>query len=131
MYQFEDVSIRSRTVRKTCGLECPVKEVSFGEFRFDLKNECLWRGARSVSLRPKAFAVLKILVEHPGQLVDKQELLDSVWPGTFVGDAVLKGAIVQLREALHDNAGSPRYIETAHRRGYRFIGKFSQPELNN
>ncbi|HET9790930.1 MAG TPA: AAA family ATPase [Candidatus Angelobacter sp.] len=115
-------------MRKTHSLESPLKEICFGEYRFDLKNECLWRGARSVSLRPKAFAVLKILVEHPGQLVNKQELMESVWPGTFVGDAVLKGTIVQLREALHDSAGTPRYIETAHRRGYRFIGKFSQPE---
>jgi DNA-binding winged helix-turn-helix (wHTH) protein/predicted ATPase len=103
------------------------REIAFGKFRLDLTNECLWQGTRSISLRPKAFAVLRLLLEHPGQLVNKQEVLDTVWPGTFVGDAVLKDNIRQLREALQDDAGSPIYIETAHRRGYRFIGKLSTP----
>jgi len=103
------------------------KDITFGQFRLDLTNECLWRGARAISLRPKAFAVLKLLIENPGQLVSKQKVLDTVWPGTFVGDAVLKDNIRQLREALEDDAGSPSYIETAHRRGYRFIGKTSEP----
>src|SRR5262250_3448276 len=103
------------------------KEIRFGRFRLDLVNECLRTGSRSISLRPKAFAVLKMLVERPGQLVTKQQVLDAVWPGTFVGDAVLKDNIRQLREALEDDAGSPTYIETAHRRGYRFIGKLSHP----
>ena len=101
------------------------KDVSFGQFRFDVTNECLWQGARAVALRPKAFAVLRLLVEHPGQLVTKQQVLDTVWPGTFVSDAVLKDSIRQLREALADNASSPTYIETAHRRGYRFIAPIS------
>ena len=99
------------------------KNITFGGFRLDFTNECLWQGARSIALRPKAFAVLKLLVENPGQLVSKQLVLDTVWPGTFVGDPVLKDNIRQLREALDDNAASPTYIETAHRRGYRFIGQ--------
>lgn len=99
-----------------------VKSIAFGQYRLDLTNECLWRGTRAISLRPKAFAVLKTLIEKPGQLMKTQELLDAVWPGTFVGDAVLKGCVLQLREALEDSAASPRYIETVHRRGYRFIG---------
>ena len=56
----------------------------------------------------------------------KQQLLEAVWPGTFVGDAVLKDSIRQVREALGDDATSPIYIATSHRRGYRFIGHFSQ-----
>src|SRR5215470_10097486 len=103
------------------------KEITFGQYRLDLTNECIWQGTRVISLRPKAFAVLKLLIENPGQLVNKQKVLDAVWPGTFVGDAVLKDNIRQLREALDDDAGSPTYIETAHRRGYRFIGKISEP----
>jgi DNA-binding winged helix-turn-helix (wHTH) protein/tetratricopeptide (TPR) repeat protein len=95
---------------------------TFGRFRLDATNECLWDGPQAISLRPKAFAVLKLLVEHSGQLVTKQKLLETVWPGTYVGDAVLKASIRQLREAMGDDAASPRYIETAHRRGYRFIG---------
>ena len=98
------------------------KQITLGRFRLDLTNECLWQGAQAIALRPKAYAVLKHLVDHRGQLVTKQQLLDAVWPGTFVGDAVLKSTIGQLREALGDDAESPRYIETAHRRGYRFVG---------
>jgi DNA-binding winged helix-turn-helix (wHTH) protein/tetratricopeptide (TPR) repeat protein len=103
------------------------KEILFGQFRLDLTNECLWQGTRAISLRPKAFAVLKVLIDNPGRLVNKHQVLDAVWPGTFVGDAVLKDNIRQLREALDDDAGAPTYIETAHRRGYRFIGKLSAP----
>ena len=75
---------------------------------------------------------MKLLLAHPGQLVNKQQVLDEVWPGTFIGDAVLKDNIRQLREALRDDAGSPVYIETAHRRGYRFIGKLTEsgPDLS-
>ena len=101
--------------------------IAFGQYKLDLKNECLRLGTQTISLRPKAFAVLKLLLEHQGALVTKQQLLDTIWPDTFVGDAVLKDNIRQLREALEDDAGAPRYIETAHRRGYRFIGKLSDP----
>jgi DNA-binding winged helix-turn-helix (wHTH) protein/tetratricopeptide (TPR) repeat protein len=103
-------------------------DITFGRFRLDTRNECLWQGARAIALRPKAFAVLKLLVEQSGQLVTKQQVLDIVWPGTFVSDAVLKDSIRQLREALGDDAAAPTYIETAHRRGYRFIGKISAPD---
>ena len=108
-----------------------VQDITFGRFRLDLTNECLWQGTRAISLRPKAFAVLKVLVERPGLLVTKQQVLDAVWPDTFVGDAVLKDSIRQLREALHDDAAEPVYIETAHRRGYRFIGKLSEASAKN
>jgi DNA-binding winged helix-turn-helix (wHTH) protein/predicted ATPase len=101
------------------------RPVTFGRFRLDATNERLWRGVEAVSLRPKVFAVLRHLVEHRGELVTKQQLLEAVWPSTFVGDAVLKDSIRQLREALGDDAAAPRYIETAHRRGYRFIGEIS------
>lgn len=72
---------------------------------------------------------MKVLIEHPGRLVTKQQVMDSVWPDTFIGDAVLKDNIRQLREALDDDARTPIYIETAHRRGYRFIGKLSEQTL--
>ena len=79
-------------------------------------------------MRPKAFAVLHYLVQHSGQLVTKDELLNAIWPETFVGDAVLKVTVRQLREALDDDPKSPRYIETSHRRGYRFIAQIAQGE---
>ncbi len=101
------------------------KTVTFGPYRLDEANECLWRGSEVIALRPKAFGVLKCLVERPGQLVTKEHLLDAVWPGTYVGDAVLKDSVRQLREALGDDPKAPRYIETAHRRGYRFVGQIA------
>jgi len=97
------------------------RQIVFGPFRFDESNECLWRGSQAIQLRPKAFAVLRYLIDHNGTLVTKQKLLDDVWPETFVGDAVLKDCIRQLRQALDDDPKSPLFIETAHRRGYRFI----------
>jgi len=102
--------------------------IIFNPFSLDLVNECLWRGSQAIKLRPKAFAVLNYLLEHPGQLVTKEELLNSIWPQTFVSDAVLKVTIRQLREALNDDPKSPRFIETAHRRGYRFIGQLAESE---
>ena len=72
-------------------------------------------------MTPKALAVLDFLAEHPGQLVTKSELLDAVWPGVFVADGVLKVCVREVRRALGDDARTPRFIETAHRRGYRFI----------
>ena len=95
-------------------------------FSLDLDNQCLWRGAEAINLRPKAFGVLNYLLERRGQLVTKEELLNAVWPETFVGDAVLKVTIRQLREALDDDPKAPRFIETAHRRGYRFIGQIAE-----
>jgi predicted ATPase/DNA-binding winged helix-turn-helix (wHTH) protein len=108
------------------------KHISFGPFRLDEGNECLWRGSLAITLRPKVFAVLKYLIERPGQLVTKEQLLEALWFDTFVSDAVLKDSIKQIREALGDEAKSPQYIETLHRRGYRFIGQITEsPEQGN
>ena len=96
-------------------------QLSFGPFRFDETNECLWQGSQPIPLRPKAFAVLKYLITHKGVLVTKQQLLHDVWPNTYVSDAVLKDCIRQLRQVLNDDAKAPQFIETSHRRGYRFI----------
>ena len=102
------------------------KHIVFDPFCLDLANERLSRGSQAIKLRPKAYAVLAYLLGRPGQLVTKEELLNAVWPETFVGEAVLKVTIRQLREALDDDPKSPRFIETAHRRGYRFIGQIAE-----
>src|SRR6185295_5279481 len=99
--------------------------IVFEPFCLDRSNECLWRGSEVIKLRPKAYAVLNQLVERSGHLVTKEELLATVWPETFVTDAVLKVTIRQLRDALDDDPKSPLFIETAHRRGYRFIGRIA------
>ena len=102
--------------------QCGCDESFFNHFSLDLVNECLWRGSEEIKIRPKAFAILNYLLNRSGQLVTKEELLNAVWPETFVGDAVLKVTVRQLREVLDDDPKSPRFIETSHRRGYRFIG---------
>jgi pimeloyl-ACP methyl ester carboxylesterase/DNA-binding winged helix-turn-helix (wHTH) protein len=93
----------------------------FGSFQLDPASGQLRGPSGPVPLTPKAFAVLQHLANRPGQLVSKRELLDDVWPGVFVGDGALKSCIREVRRALGDDVGAPRYIETAHRRGYRFV----------
>jgi DNA-binding winged helix-turn-helix (wHTH) protein len=103
------------------------KRIVFDSFCLDLANERLWKGSQPIRLRPKVFALLDHLLRRPGLLVTKEELIEAVWPGTFVGDSVLKAVVRQLRKALGDDAKHPRFIETAHRRGYRFIGAIAAP----
>ncbi len=75
-----------------------------------------------VRLPPKVFALLRLLVARAGQLVTKEVLLETVWPETVVSEAVLTSCIGELRKALAETAHAPRFIQTVHRRGYRFIG---------
>src|SRR5215470_16895322 len=100
----------------------PPRHLRFSPFRLDPVNACLWRGTKTIHLTPKAFAVLQCLAERCGQLVTKDFLLENVWPGTAVGDAVLKVCVREIRKALGDRVGAPRFVATVHRRGYRFIG---------
>ena len=69
--------------------------------------------------------MLSFIAERPGEVITKEELFGAVWPEVAVGDAALVTCIQELRKALHDDARRPRYIETLHRRGYRFIGKMA------
>src|SRR5262245_19413899 len=100
--------------------------VSFGRHRFDLRTGRLWCGKREVKLTPKASAVLNVLVAHAGQPVRKEELFASVWNGTVVSDDALTSCIQELRRALADDAKRPRFIETRHRSGYRFVARLSK-----
>jgi DNA-binding winged helix-turn-helix (wHTH) protein/tetratricopeptide (TPR) repeat protein len=93
----------------------------FGPFRLDLANESLWRERKEIRLHPKAFALLRFLVERAGQTVSKETLLQAVWPKVYVTDAVLSVYIAEIRKALGDDPKEPKFIETMHRRGYRFI----------
>src|SRR2546425_11003151 len=95
--------------------------VVFAGFRLDSGNACLWHGEQAIKLKPKAFDVLRYLVEQAGQLVTKDALWQAVWPDVTVSDAVLTVCVREIRQALGDDAKTPRFIETVHRRGYRFI----------
>src|SRR5499426_3651415 len=93
----------------------------FGPFRLDAAEHLLLREGESVPLTPKAFDLLLALVERHGHLLEKEELLKKVWPDTFVEEANLASNISQLRKALGDGENGHRYIETAPKRGYRFV----------
>src|SRR5206468_6499120 len=104
------------------------RQLRFPPFRLDRDDACLWRGTKAVRLTPKAFAVLQCLAERHGQLVTKDFLLESVWAGTAVGDAVLKVCVREIRRALGDRVGAPRFVATVHRRGYRFIASVTDSD---
>jgi DNA-binding winged helix-turn-helix (wHTH) protein/tetratricopeptide (TPR) repeat protein len=103
----------------------------FTPFRLDETNQCLWRDndkaeAERIQMTPKAFAVLQFLIERAGRLVTQQELLDGLWPETYVKAEVLKSHIAEIRRVLGDHPKHPLYVETLPRRGYRFIAPVSE-----
>jgi DNA-binding winged helix-turn-helix (wHTH) protein len=104
-----------------------MRQILFPPFRLDPINERLMRDQEMIPLRPKSFAVLRYLAERPDELVRKEELIEAVWPRTYVTDTLLKGCVTEIRKALGDNPAAPRFIETAHRRGYRFIAPVAPP----
>ena len=93
----------------------------FGPFRFDLSDRTLTRDGQEVRLPPRALLILAHLLERPNRIVSKQELVDAVWKDAFVGETSLTEAIGVLRQALEDAASDSTYIQTVHRRGYRFV----------
>src|SRR5215468_2618698 len=93
----------------------------FQSFRLDPVNQCLWRGEQRVLLTPKAFDVLRYLVEHSGRLVTQNELLEALWPETYVNPELIKKYILGIRKVLGDQHDNPLFIETLPKRGYQFI----------
>ena len=98
-------------------------EIRFGRFRFDRSDGRLWSDGARIRLTPRAASVLEALVTRPGELVSREELFASVWGGAAVSEDALTSCIRELRKALDDDARHPRFIETRHRRGYRFVAK--------
>src|SRR5213080_1828933 len=96
-------------------------EIRFAPYRLDLDAGLLRSGDRAISLRPKTWAVLRYLAERPGVLVTKEEILDAVWGRITVTEATLTKSIGEIRDALHDEVRHPRFVETVHRRGFRFV----------
>ena len=101
----------------------------FDCFEVDLTAREFYKRGTRVPLRDQAFQVLAALLEHPGQLVTRDDLRHRLWPdGVFVDfDNILNSSIARLRDALHDSADHPRFIETLPKRGYRFIAAVSEP----
>ena len=95
----------------------------FGKFRVDLGKKVLWYGDEPVNLSGKPVELLCVLVESEGEIVTKSELLDKVWPDSFVEESVLSQNVHHLRKTLRDLASSENLIQTIPRRGYRFTGQ--------
>jgi len=103
----------------------------FGEFSLCLDEKALRRGEENISLTPKMYELLVVLVENPDRVLEKNFLLQSVWPDSFVEEGNITFNIRQLRKALGDDAQSPTYIETIPRRGYRFLPKVEIGQTND
>ena len=97
--------------------------VRFPPFVLDPVAGCLLRDGEAVHLRPRTWDVLRYLVARQRQLVSKDDLLGSVWTNAIVSEGTLTHSIRELRVALGDDAHSPKYIETVHRRGFRFVAR--------
>ena len=98
------------------------------EFVLDINSGQLWCGDDEIKLAPQAFALLRFLMAHPGCLLSKNAILDGVWPDRAVNEEVVRDCIRDLRKALGDNHHAPRFIETVHKRGYRYTGAI---KINN
>ena len=94
---------------------------AFGPFRLDTVSHWLWRDDQRVPLTPKAFDVLRYLIEHADRLVTQDELLEALWPETYVNPEGIRKYILEIRKVLHDRSDQPAFIETFPKRGYQFI----------
>jgi len=94
---------------------------SFHSFRLDAINHCLWRGEERVSLGPKAFDLLRYLVDHANRVVSQDEILEALWSKSYVNPELVKKYILGIRKVLGDRRDHPMFIETVHKRGYKFV----------
>jgi DNA-binding winged helix-turn-helix (wHTH) protein len=94
--------------------------IRFGECTFDAVRRELTRGDRSAHLSPKAFELLRLLIERRPRPISKEELFDRLWPQTFVTEASLAGLVAEIRREIGDGAREPRHVRTIHGFGYAF-----------
>lgn len=103
----------------------------FGPFRVDSIDRVLLKGEEAVPLPPKVFDTLLLLVSHSGRLLEKEELMNQLWAGTFVEDGSLSRNISTLRKVLGDGAKGVQYIQTVPKRGYRFVAQVTEATQEN
>lgn len=116
----------SETTPSTQTASTSGSSVRFGAFLFDRKRRLLRRDDAEIALPPRVLGVLELLVARAGEVVSRQELIDAVWKEAFVTDTSLAEAVSYLRQALGDDSQAPTYIQTVHRRGYRFVAALSE-----
>ena len=97
----------------------------FDDVVINCRDFSVVKSAQKKTLTPRAFDVLRYLIEHSHRVVEKSELFEQVWKEKFVTDNALTRTVTEIRHALGDSADSPRYVETIHKRGYRFIAKMN------
>jgi DNA-binding winged helix-turn-helix (wHTH) protein len=98
-------------------------KVKFGPFTLDSGRQQVLAEGREVPLSPKAFSLLELLLQHRPDVIDKETIVTRVWFGAHVSDASLTMVVAEIRKALQDSPENPRYVRTAHRRGYAFCGE--------
>ena len=101
--------------------QLPQSAFIVGEWRVEPANGRLFRNDEEVRLEPKVMDVLVLLAQHPGKVVSRETLEQTVWVGTVIGYDAISASIIKLRKALHDNTKNPDYIETIPKKGYRLI----------
>jgi DNA-binding winged helix-turn-helix (wHTH) protein len=104
----------------------PPAQIRFRSCVLDLESHRLYRDGRDVHITPKAFELLKILVEQAPKALTKAELLDRLWPDTFVSDDALARLISDVRVTIGDSARQPKLIRTIHGFGYAFDAEISE-----
>src|SRR5580692_11291582 len=103
-------------------------KIRFGRYELDRDAMELRKDGVLVRLQDQPLRVLAMLTERPGETVTREQLQERIWGNTFVDfDQSLNKAVNRVREALNDNAGTPQYVETVPRRGYRFIASVAAP----
>ena len=100
---------------------------AFGPFRLDVAERLLLRDGEPITLPPKAFETLLVLVQNSGRLITKRDLMNRLWPDTFVEEANLANNISLLRKVLDDDRQECKYIETVPKSGYRFVATVTEP----
>ena len=103
-------------------------EIRFADCAFDAERRQVFRQGQEVHLSRKAFDLLGILIASQPRVVSKSELLERLWPQTFVVEGNLANLVAEVRQALHDDPASPRFVRTAHGLGYAFCGALPSEE---
>ncbi|MGB5485830.1 MAG: transcriptional regulator, partial [Lysobacterales bacterium] len=102
------------------------REYRFDDFLVNPEAWKLYRDGQVIHLEPTVLKLLVFLIRNRDRLVTREELMDTVWGDTVVSESALSKAVARLRKALDDDPGAPRYIETVHSRGYRFVAEVQE-----